>query len=118
SKRGKKSTQTFELHAEEELFALAEELTDGTYSPSPSFCFVSKNDKFREIFAAQFRDRIVHHLLVRHLEKIWEPIFIHDSYACRQGKGTHAAVKQLQSFSLKVTRNNTQRAWYLQLDIR
>jgi hypothetical protein len=30
----------------------------------------------------------VHHLLVSHQEQIFEPIFIHDSYACRKGKGS------------------------------
>ena len=117
-KRGKKATQRFEVHAEEDLFALAKELTDRSYHPSPSFCFVSRNDKFREVFAAQFRDRVVHHLIVRYLEKIWEPVFIHDSYACRKGKGTHAAVNRLQSFSRKITSNNTKRAWCLKLDIK
>jgi retron-type reverse transcriptase len=117
-KRNSRAALEFECNAEERLFLLAEELAAGTYHPSPSFCFVSRNDKFREIFAAQFRDRVVHHLLVRHLEKIWEPIFIHDSYACRKGKGTHAAVKRLQSFTHKVTANGTRRAYYLQLDIR
>ncbi|MBI4691548.1 MAG: group II intron reverse transcriptase domain-containing protein [Nitrospirae bacterium] len=117
-KRGKKAALHFEVDAEENLFALSKELADRTYRPSPSFCFVSKNDKYREIFAAQFRDRVVHHLVVRYLEKIWEPVFIHDSYACRKGKGTHAAVKRLQSFMRKATNNSTKRAWYLQLDIK
>ncbi len=35
----------------------------------------------REIFAADFKDRIVHHVLVDELERYWEPVFIHDSYA-------------------------------------
>jgi hypothetical protein len=37
--------------------------------------------------AADFRDRVVHHYLVERLEQIFEPVFIHDSYACRVGKG-------------------------------
>ena len=103
---------------EENLLELTRELAERTYRPSPSFCFVAKNDKHREVFAANFRDRVVHHLLVRQLEKIWEPIFIHDSYACRKGKGTHAAVSRLQSFMRKVTNNNTRRAWFAKLDIK
>ena len=117
-KRSKPSAMAFEAHAEEEIFALARELAARSYRPRPSFCFVAKNDKHREVFAAQFRDRVVHHLLVRELEKIWEPVFIHDSYACRRGKGTHAAVFRLQSFMRKATANSTRRAWFLQLDIR
>lgn len=117
-KRRRKTTQGFEVDAEEDLFALAKELTDRSYHPSPSFCFVSRNDKFREVFAAQFRDRVVHHLIVRYLEKVWEPVFIHDSYACRKGKGTHAAVNRLRLFSRKITCNNTKRAWCLKLDLK
>ncbi|MDI6784526.1 MAG: reverse transcriptase domain-containing protein, partial [bacterium] len=117
-KRGKHSALAFELNAEENLLELTRELQEHTYQPSVSFCFVSKNDKYREVFAADFRDRVVHHCLVRYLEKVWEPIFIFDTYACRKGKGTHAAVSRLQSFLQKVTINRTQRAYYAQLDIK
>ena len=74
--------------------------------------------KQREIFAADVRDRVVHHLLVGHLEPFWERRFIHDSYACRQGKGTHQAVERLRAFTRQVTANGTRRAWYLQRDVR
>jgi hypothetical protein len=72
----------------------------------------------REIFAADFRDRIVHHLVVRELEKQWEPRFIFDSYACRKNKGIHAAVNRLQQFMLKASCNRKKAAYFLQLDIR
>jgi retron-type reverse transcriptase len=117
-KRGMTTSLAFEVNAEENLVDLTRRLADRTYAPLPSFCFVAKNDKHREVFAANFRDRVVHHLLVRQLEKVWEPVFIHDSYACRKGKGTHAAVKRLQSFCLKVSKNRTRRAWFAQMDIR
>jgi RNA-directed DNA polymerase len=117
-KRCKRLAQEFEVNLEENLFDLVEELSTKRYQPSPSFCFVAKNDKFREVFAAPFRDRVVHHLLVRYLEKIWEPIFIHDSFACRQGKGTHAGVSRLHSLACKVSRNSSRRAWFGQFDIK
>ena len=50
-----------------------------TYHPSRSVCFVVKQSKFRENLAADFRDRVVHHVLVDVLERVWEPIFLHDS---------------------------------------
>ncbi|MBC2694754.1 MAG: RNA-directed DNA polymerase [Desulfobacteraceae bacterium] len=53
-----------------------------------------------------------------YLEKIWEPKFIFDSYACRKNKGIHLAVKRLQGFLRKVTRNGSKGAFYLQLDIK
>lgn len=60
----------------------------------------------------------MHHILVHYLEQIWEPVFIHDSYACRYGKGTHKAVVRLQKFLRQITRNGNLRAYYLQLDIK
>jgi retron-type reverse transcriptase len=97
---------------------LREELEGRTYHPSRSVCFVVKQPKFREIFAADFRDRVVHHVLVAVLERLWEPIFLHDSYACRTGKGTHRAVHRLQQCMRRVTHNGTKPGFALQLDIR
>lgn len=88
------------------------------FPTSRSILFAAKKPKLREIFAADFRDRIVHHILVDYLEKIWEPIFIYDSYACRENKGTHKAIKRLQSFARKITKNGNIRVYYLQLDIK
>jgi retron-type reverse transcriptase len=108
----------FEANLEEHLVRLREELDGRTYHPSRSVCFVVKHPKFREIFAADFRDRVVHHVLVEVLERIWEPLFLHDSYACRKGKGTHRAVTRLQQFMRRVTHNGTKPGYALQLDIR
>lgn len=117
NKRRKPSALAFEIDAESNLIELTRELACRIWHPSRSICFIAKNDKHREVFAAEFRDRIVHHFLVSHLEKIWEPLFIYDSYACRKEKGTHSAIHRLQTFLGKVTHNNTRRAMYLQLDI-
>jgi RNA-directed DNA polymerase len=117
-KRNKPDALRFEMHAEEHLFQLQIELMERTFRPSTSSCFVTQTPKLREIFAADFRDRITHHLLVRYLEQIWEPIFIYDSYASRPGKGIHLAVERLQGFTRQVTQNNTRPAFYLQLDIK
>jgi RNA-directed DNA polymerase len=100
-KRGSRSALEFEVRLEKNLFSLTEELQAKTYQPGPSVCFVTSQPKFREIFAASFRDRIVHHVIVSRLDPMWEPSFIQDSYACRKGKGTHAAASRLQSFFRK-----------------
>lgn len=118
TKRNTYNALRFEVNQERELLALQTALIDRTYQPKPSVCFITKRPKLREIFAADFRDRVVHHVLVDYLESIWEPIFIHDSYACRKGKGVHGGVKRLQKFIRQVTSNGQCRAWYLQLDIR
>ena len=68
------------------------ELEGRTYHPSCSICFVVTHTKFREIFAAGFRDSVGHHVVVEALEGVWKPIFLHDSYACRKSKGTYRQV--------------------------
>lgn len=118
NKRNTINALRFEVKQKKELLKLCRELSDRTYRPDRSVCFFSEKPKLREIFAADFRDRIVHHILVDYLESIWEPIFIHDSYACRKGKGIHKSVARLRKFIRQVTTNGSRRAWYLQLDIK
>jgi hypothetical protein len=118
NKRNTVNALRFEAEQEKHLLALQEALVNRRYRPSRSVCFFATRPKLREIFAADFRDRVVHHLLVDYLERIWEPIFIHDSYACRKAKGVHAGVQRLQTFIRQATANGTRPAWYLQLDIR
>ena len=117
-KRNTINALRFEERILDNLFELGAALAEGSYTPSRSVCFIAKQPKHREIFAADFRDRVVHHLLVPRLEEIFEPKFIHDSFACRTGKGTHAAVQRLQQFMNSVTRRGEVSAWFLQLDIR
>ena len=107
NKRNTANALAFEVRQEENLLGLKAALDNRTYTPSRSVCFVTQRPKLREIFAADFRDRVVHHVLVDFLEAIWEPIFIHDSYACRRGKGVHAGVKRLQTFLRQATAENS-----------
>lgn len=108
----------FESDLEANLFELSDELVAGTYRPRRAVVFLVRHPKAREIVAADFRDRVVHHLLVSHFEPHWEKRFIYDSHACRRGKGIHAAVGRLKQFLGKVTANRTRKAYYLQLDVR
>lgn len=116
-KRGTANALRFEMDLARNLLDLEEELNAGSYRPSRSVCFVQPRPKPREIFAAGFRDRVVHHLFVRYVEPYWEKVFIHDSYACRPGKGTHAAVDRLERFVKSLTRGGRRRAWFLQIDV-
>ena len=117
NKRNTLNALAFEIDAEAKLLALQQELRDHTYHPGRSICFVTEGRKPREVFAADFRDRVVHHLLVAYQERIFEPLFIHDSYACRAGKGTLAASDRLMQFLRQVTVNGRRPAWALKLDV-
>jgi hypothetical protein len=117
NKRNTMNALAFEIDAEAHLLELQRELRDHTYAPGRSVCFVTDGPKPREVFAADFRDRIVHHLLVSWQEPLFERRFIHDSYACRKGKGTLAASDRLMGFMRKATANGRRPAWALGLDV-
>jgi retron-type reverse transcriptase len=91
-KRYKPATAAFEQNLDAELLALRRELTEETWQPGGYRSFTVHEPKRRKISAAPFRDRVVHHALVRVIEPIYERKFIFDSYANRKGKGTHAAL--------------------------
>ena len=91
-KRSKAEVAAFELNLEPNLFALQEELRLFTYRPGAYHNFYIHDPKKRLISAAPFRDRVVHHAFCNLIEPIYERKFIYDSYANRQGKGTHRAL--------------------------
>jgi len=117
NKRNTLNALAFDVDAEAQLLELQRQLRDHTYQPGQSICFVTDGPKPREVFAADFRDRIAHHLLVARLEAIFEPRFIHDSYACRPGKGVLAASDRLMRFLRQATANGRRPAWALKLDV-
>ncbi len=98
-KRFRPAVAAFDFHLEHELLKLQDELSTLTYRPGGYRSFFIYEPKKRQISAAPYRDRVVHHTLVNVLEPIFERTFIVDSYACRKGKGTHAAVNRCQQYS-------------------
>jgi len=98
-KRGRPDVAAFEFDLERNLIELQQELEAQTYQPGPYFNFRIHDPKPRLISAAPFRDRVVHHALCRVIEPIFERRFVHDTYACRVGKGTHAALHRAQHFA-------------------
>ena len=99
--KGKKHNQTiarFYLNAEHEVLKLQEDLLSGRYRPMPYTCFYIYEPKKRHICAANIRDRVAHHAICHVIGGIFENSFIYDSYACRENKGAHRAVKRVQSF--------------------
>jgi RNA-directed DNA polymerase len=109
-KRYRRKAVAFDFDWETQLLALQRELRDGTYAPGAYQHFFIQFPKRRKISAAPFRDRVVHHALVQQIEPFFDRRFIHDSYACRKGKGTHRALDRAQSFLRRY-------AYYLKTDI-
>lgn len=116
-KRKSRDTQAYEASLLDKLVSSRDALASASWRPSRAFSFVVSRPKLREIHAAPFADRVVHHVLTDRLARLYEPVFIHDAYANRLGKGTHAAVDQLQAFMRQATAGGSQPAYALQLDI-
>jgi hypothetical protein len=117
TKRNTASALTFESNLEFNLRSMYDELVDGSYAPGRSICFVITRPKPREVWAADFRDRIVHHLLYNHVGPRFERSFIVDSCACIKGRGTLYAAKRLEAKIRSVTQNWSQPAHYLKCDL-
>ena len=98
-KRDQPNVARFDFHLENELFRFQTELKEKTYAPERYRTFTIYDPKKRLISEAPFRDRVVHHALCGILEPIFERGFIFHSYACRRGKGTHAAVDRFEAWA-------------------
>ena len=97
-KRYQENVLAFNFNLERELFRLQEELRSRSYQPGPYRDFMVWDSKPRLISAAPYRDRVVHHALINVIEPLFDPMFISDTYACRKGKGTHAALFGFREF--------------------
>lgn len=98
-KRGKAPVARCFAELEKAVVGVRDDLLAGIWQPGRYFYFTITDPKEREVAAAPFRDRIVHHALVRVLEPIFDKRFIKDSYACRSGKGTHAGLARAHRFT-------------------
>jgi len=118
NKRNTINALAFEKHFEENIFSLFNEITDYNYNPLPSICFVVTKPVKREIFAANFRDRVIHHFIYNYIAPVFEKIFISDSYSCRKGKGTHYGIKRIDCFIRSCSNNYQKDCYILKLDIK
>jgi hypothetical protein len=117
TKRNSASALAFEAQAERNLFELHEELASGRYTPGRSICFVITRPRPREVWAAEFRDRIAHHLLYNHIGPRFLARFTADSCACIPGRGTLYAAQRLDHQVRSITMNWSQPAHYLKCDL-
>lgn len=96
-KRGTVNAIEYEVDFECRLVALVRSINGRTYVPSRSITFVVSRPRYREVFAADFSDRICHHWIVLRLEPLMEKVFNDRTFNCRKGKGTLYGVTQLKA---------------------
>ena len=116
-KRNKPYQLRFEADLERNLNALCDELYNRTYKPYPSTCFIITDPKKREVFAADFRDRIVHHLYYNYTHELYERTFIYDSYSCIRDRGTHFGIARLEQHIRQESQHYTVPCYVLKMDI-
>lgn len=121
ARKGKRATHDeadFEINQFLLLSMIADALWKGTYKPSRSIVHIIFKPVIREIFAAKFIDRIVHHFVFANLEDYCERHFIYDSYSCRKGKGTLFGIQRLDHHTRSVSRNFKIKTYVIKMDIQ
>jgi retron-type reverse transcriptase len=107
----------FELDLETNIHQLCHDILYHTYEPRPSVVFIVENPVKREVFAADFRDRVVHHLIFNYLNPVLDARFIYDSYSCRTGKGTLFGIRRLEHHIRSCSQNHTKPCYIMKMDV-
>ena len=110
-KRGKTDARAFGAALEDNLQQMSNQVRDGTFPLGVCHQFTIYDPKQRLITAPCFRERVLHHAIMNVCEPVFERWLIHDTYACRAGKGRVAALQRAQHFA----RRNP---FFLNMDIR
>lgn len=110
--------QHFERKLTHNIEKLADDLLIRTYLPEPSTVFIVERPKKREVFAAQFRDRVVHHLYFNYVHELFERTFIADSYSCIEGRGTHHGIERLKLHMRQESHNWQRECYVMRMDKR
>lgn len=118
NKRRTASATVYEMDYESKLIALRDRINARTYTPGKSICFVVTRPRYREVFAASFEDRIVHHYIARRLEPLFEKIFNPRTFNCRVGKGQLYGVNMLKEDIRKCSENYTKDCYIMKLDLK
>ena len=114
ARRGKSrrdDVRGFTANLEAEIATLCDDLLAGRCRFDRYRAFRIYDPKERLIHAAPFRDRVLHHAMMNVCEPFFECRQIFDSYACRKGKGTRAALFHARDFARRYP-------CFLKLDVR
>lgn len=112
-KKNRMAVLSFQSHLEDNIFDIQERLRNDTYPFGPYRSFYVTEPKLRLIESACFQDRVVHHAMYERLEPLFDAQFYEYSFACRNGRGTHAAMLTLGDWI-----NSSRLPTFLKCDIR
>ena len=110
-KRGRGDVEAFRANLDRELAVLRAGLLAETLKPGPMRRFRIHDPTPRLSQAPGFRDRVLHHAIMNHVGPVLDRALVFDTYACRAGKGTLAAVQRASTHALRYQ-------WHAQIDVR
>lgn len=116
-KTSKSDIMDFEMHLEDNLFRLYEDLQNFSYHHSSYTHFQIFDNKKRDIYKAEVRDRVIHQIIYDYLLLIFEPEFIVDSYSSRLGRGQYKAINSFRYF-IKLVEGDNKSCFVLKCDVR
>jgi retron-type reverse transcriptase len=110
-KQTKAEVIRFRENLDREVRELREQLRSGSLPWGPYHRFMIRDPKERLICEPPFHDQVAQHAILNIAEPVFEAYQIHDSYACRKGKGVDGALKRAVAFAARG-------GWFLKMDIR
>ncbi len=117
-KRGRKDVQVFQMSLMDNILSLHTDLQNDNYRHGLYEAFTISDPKPRNIHKATVRDRLLHHAIYRRLYPLYDDLFVHDSFSCRNHKGTHKALDRFTAMARSVSFNHTKTVWVLKCDVR
>lgn len=117
-KRNSPNAIKFMLNSNENVIQLCDELNNYSYEIGQSIVFIITYPKCREVFAADFKDRIVHHLVINELMPYFEDYFIKESFSCMKGRGTLYGVKTMAKYMQECSNDYTIPTYILKMDMQ
>lgn len=118
NKRNTQAALMFEVNYESNLIQLQADINDRTYRPSQSITFIAMVPRPREIFAANFRDRVLHHFIDLKIRPLMEEILVDTTCNNRIGKGTEGCVRYVERFIRDCSNNYTKDCWVCSVDMK
>ena len=99
------------------LMNILDKLNNRTYIPKDSNCYVITDPALREIYAAQFCDRVVQHFYMNEINDILEKSLVDSCCSCRKGKGTDYALKLLKKYLTNISHEGKTDCFFLKIDL-
>lgn len=118
NKKGKQGTYKFvNENLCGNLMKLVNNLNERNYNPKPSNCYVITEPALREIYAAQFSDRVIQHFYMKEIEDILDEELVDGCCSCRKQRGTDYALKLLKKYLVEISNYGKKDCFFLKIDL-